>query len=134
MGETVSITGRKTAITHALPTKENSTALTKINVTGLPAEMDHVMTYHCTCSNVDWYVNVLCQLQNCSATLPRSFPYFEREKRGRERGRERVAVLKIPWELSCRVFLRKFYCTRLDTVSYIWIYITVRITNLSWCI
>jgi len=65
MGETVSIAGRKTAITHALPT----TALTKINAIGLPAEMEHIITYHCTfqCR----LVHVLCQLQNCSATLPR---------------------------------------------------------------
>ena len=45
MGETVIIAGRKTATTHALPTKENP---------GLPAEMEHIITYHCTCSNVDW--------------------------------------------------------------------------------
>jgi hypothetical protein len=41
----VSIAGRKTAVTQALPMKENPTALTKINVTGLSAEMEHIITF-----------------------------------------------------------------------------------------
>ena len=72
MGETVNIAGRKTAITHALPTKENPTALTKINVTGLPAEMEHII-YHCTCSNVDWYT---CSVSCRTVALPFHVPFL----------------------------------------------------------
>jgi len=78
MGATVSIAERKTAITNALQTKENPTALTKINVTGLPTEMEHVITYHCTCSNVDWYTwSVSCR----TVTLPFHVPFLTSIKR-----------------------------------------------------
>jgi hypothetical protein len=41
-----------TVITYVLPTKHNLNTLTKINVTGLPAQMGHFIAHHHTYSIV----------------------------------------------------------------------------------
>jgi hypothetical protein len=48
----------KTVIAQALPTKENRNTLTKINVTGIAAEMGHVTEHHNTFSKICFFYYV----------------------------------------------------------------------------